>query len=80
MREKREKNATGLRFYPIYSVIKKYILTFFIFLTFSLRFFFCVSTRVLDTNMLVSKTRKNARKIKNASETTHSVIRPLYSY
>ena len=31
----------------------------------------------LDTNMLVSKTRvKRREKIQNASETTHSVIKP----
>ena len=47
------------------------------FLVFSLCSF-CVFTCIFDTNRLVSKTRvKMQEKSKNASETKHSVLRPL---
>ena len=74
-KQKREKNATGSRFYPTHSVIiiglaLGNLLAFFLHLS-------CIFTLVFDTNMLVSKTQvKTREKIKNANETTHSVIRP----
>ena len=62
MQEKCAKNTKSLHFYAMHSVIKKIFhvgLAFLIFHAFFLRF-----TRVLDTNMLVTKTRENARNIK----------------
>ena len=51
------KNATSLRFYPMYRVIEKHLLAFF------LRFlFFLCFTLVFDTNMLISKTREKREK------------------
>ena len=87
VRKTREKR-NWLAFLPyVYCNIEPISCVFLAFFFFScvlLAFFLrssCVFTHVLDTNMLIykmqAKCENNARKIKNASETTHTVIRPL---
>ena len=62
---KREKNATGSRFYPTYSVIKKHFLEFSLVGQFS-RVFLAFSLAFFILTMLVKNVKKNARKLPNA--------------
>ena len=77
---KRNINAADSRFCPTHSVIEKHLLVlgshFGIFSRFSCLFLaFWIPTCWYHKHE--EKHEKNARKIQNASETTHNVIRPL---